>query len=86
MGRQVLGEINSLFVGVTLIYQCIGFIEHYSKNFNKYRWLDPTRARQLLNKGKNIIDENPTVGILHPLVCSIIELLDMPAGNKPKFP
>lgn len=86
MGRQVLSEINSLFVGVTLIYQCIGFIEHYSKDFNKYRWLDPARARQLLNKGKSVIEENPTVGVLHPLVCSVIELLDMPAGNKPKFP
>lgn len=85
MGRQVLEEINSLFVAVTLIYQCIGFIRHYSTNFNKYRWHDANRARQLLNQGQEMINSDPSIESLHPLVCSVIELLDEPEGKKPKM-
>ena len=85
MGRQVLSEIKSLFVAVTLIYQLIGFIRHYSTNFNQFRWKDANRARQLLNQGQNITANNPTVEELHPLVCTVIDLLDVPEGEKPKF-
>ena len=85
MGRQVLDEINSLFVAVTLIYQLVGFVRHHSTNFNQFRWKDANRARQLLTQGQNIIANNPTVEELHPLVCTVIELLDVPESDKPKF-
>jgi molecular chaperone DnaK len=85
MGRQVLSEINSLFVGVTLIYQLVGFLRHNNSNFNDYKWKDATRARQLINQGLDIINDNPSVETLHPLVCSIIDLLDEPANKKPHF-
>ena len=85
MGRQVLDEIRSLFVGVTLIYQCIGFIRHYSTNFNRYSWHDSNRARQLLNQGQEMINNGPSIEAIHPLVCAVIELLDEPESKKPKF-
>ena len=85
MGHQVLEEINSLFVGVTLIYQLIGFIKHHSANFGHYKWIDANRARQLLSQGQDIIANNPNVDDLHPIVCSVIDLLDVPVGEKPVF-
>ena len=85
MGRQVLNDINALFVGVTLIYQLVGFIRDYSTNFNKFCWIDADRAKQLLNQGTNIINTNPQVETLHPLVCAVIDLLDEPISTKPKF-
>jgi molecular chaperone DnaK len=84
MGRQVLDAINSLFIGVTLIYQLVGFIRHYSSSFNNYQWKDPNRAHQLINQGLNIINSNPTVEDLHPIVCSVIKLL--PENNRPPIP
>lgn len=85
MGRQVLDEINSVFVGVTLIYQLVGFVRHHSTNFGQYKWTDAGRARQLLNQGLDIINNNPTVESLHPLVCAVIDLMDVPLSEKPTF-
>ena len=85
MGRQVLDEIKAVFVGVTLIYQLVGFIRSYSANFNQCRWKDATRARQLLNQGQQMINDGPDVDTLHPLVCSVIDLIDEPEGKKPKL-
>lgn len=85
MGRQVLDEINSLFVGVTLIYQLVGFVRHHHANFNRFKWKDANRARQLLNQAIDMINNNPSVDDLHPLVCTVIDLMDEPQSKKPKF-
>lgn len=85
MGRQVLDEINALFVSVTLIYQLIGIIRHNSANFGQQRWKDAGRARTLLNQGQEIINNNPTVDALHPIVIAIIDLMDVPTSEKPQF-
>jgi molecular chaperone DnaK len=81
-GRAVLDDINGLFVAVTLIYQLVGFIRHHLKNFNSYQWKDAARARQLLQQGQEIASTNPSEGTLHPLVCSVIDLMvDPPVGG-----
>lgn len=82
-GRQVLRDLSGLFVAVTLIYQLVGFIRHYSQHFNEYHWKNATRARTLLNQGMQTISINPTVDVLHPLVVQVIDLLDVPEGEKP---
>lgn len=85
MGRQVLADINSLFITVTLIYQLIGFVQHYSHNFKQYAWKDVNRARQLLNQGMEMVNNNPVVETLHPLVCAVIDMMDIPENEKPEF-
>ena len=75
MGREVLEQINSLFIHLTLLYQCMGLIEHYNERFGSIRWTDSTRARQLLNRGLEIMNNNPTVETLHPIACGIIDLM-----------
>lgn len=85
MGRQLLADINSLFISVTLIYQLIGFVQHHSQNFGQYAWKDANRARQLLNQGMEMVNNNPVVDTLHPLVCAVIDLMDMPENEKPEF-
>lgn len=81
VGRNTLEQINSLFIHLTLLYQCMGFIEHYNRNFASVKWNDVSRARQLLNKGLETMNNNPSVDTLHPIVCAIIDL--MPADQKP---
>ena len=86
MGRQVLDEINHLYIGVTLIYQLIGFVRHHSSAFDQYKWKNGSRARQLLNQGLDLINNNPSVDELHPLVCEVIDLMDIPTNQKPQKP
>jgi molecular chaperone DnaK len=75
LGKVLLEEINSFFVQLTLIYQLIGFVRQHNDNFGSYNWKDSSRARTLLNKGLQIIGENPDVEELHPVVISIIDCL-----------
>lgn len=75
MGREVLEQIRGLFVHLTLLYQCMGFIECYNERFGAVSWNDSNRARQLLNQGLEAIKDNPTVEILHPIVCGLIDLM-----------
>ena len=81
MGREVLEQINSLFMQLTLPYQCMGFIQHYNEKFGSIKWTDQSRARQLLNRGMEAINNNPTIDTLHPIVCGLIDL--MPDSEKP---
>ena len=81
IGRSTLEQINNLFIHLTLLYQCMGFIEHYNRSFASVKWRDVSRARQLLDKGLEVTNNNPSVDILHPIVCAIIDL--MPVDQKP---
>lgn len=84
MGREVLDQINSLFVHLTMLYQCMGLIRHYNDCFSTVRWKDSSRARQLINRGLEEMNNQPTVEKLHPIACGIIEL--MPDEDKGGLP
>lgn len=75
LGNALMEEITSLFVGITLVYQLIGFIRSHNQNFDNYRWRDRDRARILINQGLQKIGENPNSDDLHPIVISLIDLL-----------
>jgi molecular chaperone DnaK len=75
LGNAIMEEITSLYVGITLVYQLIGFIRNHNQNFDNYQWKDRNQARTLLNQGLLKIGENPNVDELHPIVRSLIDLL-----------
>lgn len=75
LGNVLLEEIRESYVQLTLIYQLIEFIRSHNNSFGSYHWKDSSRARTLLNKGLQVIGENPTVDELHPIVVSLIDLL-----------
>jgi molecular chaperone DnaK len=84
LGNVLLDEIEGFFIQLTFIYQLIGFIRGHNDNFGSYNWKDSSRARTLLNKGLQIIGENPDVDELHPVVISLIDLLpndERPSGD-----
>ena len=74
-GREVHEQIEALYVHLTMPYQCMGFIQHFNSCFGSVKWKDSARARQLLNKGMQEMNNQPTVEKLHPIVCSLIELM-----------
>lgn len=75
MGHEVLEQITNLFVHLTLVYQCMGLIRSCHERFGAIRWKDSTRARQLISRGMEEINNQPTVEKLHPIACSLIELM-----------
>lgn len=85
VGRVVLENINNLFIQVTLIYQLVGIIRHYNEDFNSVPWKNPTRARQLLNQGAEVISNNPTVDGLRSICVAILDLVDRPESEKLKI-
>lgn len=85
IGRSVLENINGLFVQVTLIYQLVGFIRSYHENFKSIPWKNESRARQLVDQGAEMINNNPTVDGLRPICVAIIDLIDRPESEKPKI-
>lgn len=83
LGNALMEEITSLFVGITLVYQLIGFIRSHNQNFDSLRWKDKNRARTLLNQGLQKIGENPNSDDLHPIVISLIDLIIDGDSNQP---
>lgn len=82
MGYELLEQISALFVHLTLVYQCMGLIQDCHRRFVGICWKDTSRARQLINKGLEEINEHPTVENLHPIACGLIGLMpDDEAAN-----
>lgn len=82
MGREVLDQVRSLFVHLTMVYQCMGLIQDCHSRFGSIHWKDTSRARQLVNKGLEEINGQPTVEKLHPIACSLIELMPRDEAKK----
>ena len=82
MGREMLKRISSLFVHLTMVYQCMGLIRDCQNRFGAIHWKDASRARQLINRGLEEINNQPTAEKLHPIACGLIDLMpDEDAAN-----
>ena len=82
LGRTVLDQVRELFVHLTLVYQCAGLIQNCNSRFGSMRWKDASRARQLVNRGMEEINNGPTVDKLHPIAVELIRLMpDDEAAN-----
>ena len=75
LGREILNQVHSLFFHLTMVYQCMGLIQDCNNRFGSIQWKDTSRARQLVNKGLEEINNQPTVERLHPIACELVELL-----------
>jgi len=75
LGKDLLEEIKNVFFALTFIYQLVGFVRHFSENFDAYPWKDRQKASQLIDQAERIIAENPTKEELHPIVKNLINLL-----------
>ena len=75
LGREVLDNITSLFVHLTMVYHCIALIRHYNSRFSEVRWKDTSHARQLINRGLEEMSDQPSKEKLQPIASAIINLL-----------
>lgn len=81
LGNVLLEEIGGFFFQLTMIYQLVGILRGFDSEFHSLHWADSNRARTLINKGLQIISENPNVNDLRPIVVSLYDLL--PDDEKP---
>ena len=60
----------------------MGLIQDCHRRFGDIRCKDSSRARQLVNKGLEEMNGQPTVEKLHPIACGLIDLMpDDEAAN-----
>ncbi len=83
--ENVTQQADNLYFQLTMVYQCIGCIKDFDKRFGSLQWKDSSRARQLINKGKDICnDYQPTTKQLLPIVQELFALLperERPSGS-----
>lgn len=82
MGKAIKEQITSLFISLTIVYQLAGFVNHYNENFNFIDWKDSSRARQLLNRGLEIISTQPNADSLFPIFKGVYDLLPNEEAKK----
>lgn len=75
VGREVLEQISSLFFQLTMLYQCMGIIRYCSESFASIHWKDSSRARQLVNRGMEQINNNPTTEGLRQIAAELLGLM-----------
>lgn len=75
IGREVLEQVNSLFFLLTMIYQCMGIIRYCNERFTSMHWKDSSRARQLVNRGMEQINNNPTTEGLRQITAELLGLM-----------
>lgn len=80
LGQETIDQIIGLFVQLTMVYQCIGIIRDCSNRFGSIRWKNSSRAQQLVQRGLEIINDNPTREKLQPIARDLISLMPEDSG------
>lgn len=75
VGREVLEQVTRLFFELTILFQCMRFIRYCNERFASLLWKDSSRPRQLVNRGMEQINNNPTTEGLRPIAAELLELL-----------
>lgn len=74
-GREVIKQVHRLFFQLTMLYQCMAIIRYCNDHFGAIRWKDSSRARQLVNRGMEQINNNPTTEDLRRIVAELLKLM-----------
>lgn len=75
IGRQVLEQVKSLYFQLTMLYQCMGIVRYCNDRLGTIRWKDSSRARQLVNRGMEQINNNPTTEGLRQIAAELLGLM-----------
>lgn len=83
LASKLLEDIESLFFELTMIYQLINYIRYVDEEFSSISWKDKQKARQLVNEGLQIINSDPSVTSLRPIIGELANL--MPRDEQTQF-
>lgn len=75
--KELMEEIRSF--NFTLVREDIGFwinyLKNFDKDFSKFQWINPGRARSLINEGLQLISSNPSKTSIETIVRELFTLL-----------
>lgn len=86
LGKELLEQIDSLDYKLSMVEYFMAWIYNWHTTFDSKSWKDRGHARQLVNRGMEIINENPTAEKLNPIVGQLVKLLpdvELPEGVGP---
>lgn len=83
-GSALIDQIAALDMQLARIDYYISYINYWKVNFNSIRWKDASRARDLLNEGLVIINNNPSADALSPIINELINILPDDKSSNPE--
>ena len=75
LAREVLEQVTTLYFQLTMVYQCMAIIRYCNERFTSMHWKDSSRARQLVNRGMEQINNNPTTEGLRQITAELLGLM-----------
>lgn len=75
IGSETIEQIDSLYIRMTLVLQCMRLIVDCQRRFDSIQWKDRARARQLIDRGLQEANNQPTSEVLHPIARNLIGLM-----------
>lgn len=81
--KILLDKIFDLDMQLARVEYYTVWVSQWSRDFDKIKWKDRSRARDLVNRGMDIITTVPDAERLHPIVAALINLMptsDIPSG------
>lgn len=70
---QLIEIINHLAFELEKLEHAMGLIYSFDRDFDSIQWKDRNAARSLLNRGKQIIVENPSFDSLRPICADLLQ-------------
>lgn len=74
MANALMSDISSLHFDITRIYQYINFFRFFDNDFDSIEWRgDRSKVRNLVSEGIRIVNGNPTLDVMQPIMSQIIQ-------------
>ena len=78
----VLQDLGRLITQIALPAVLVGFLQHHQQQFGRFKWRNATAAKQLLNQGMEMANNNPDWEDVRQVCISIINLLPIEEQEK----
>lgn len=80
--HEVLQDLSRLITQIALPAVLVGFLQQHQQQFGHYQWCNAAAAKQLLNQGMEMVNNNPDWEEVRQVCVRIIDLLPIEEQEK----
>jgi len=80
--HEVLQDLSRLITQIALPAVLVGFLQQHQQQFGRYQWRNAATAKQLLNQGMEMVNNNPDWEEVRQVCVRIIDLLPIEEQEK----
>lgn len=80
--HEVLQDLSRLITQIALPAVLVGFLQQHQQQFGRYQWRNAATAKQLLNQGMEMVNNNPDWEDVRQVCVRIIDLLPIEEQEK----